>query len=227
MTNKSSERLLDWARKRREGRSETYEEQARDATERILDEVDQITELPSVTITEEQFVKVFLPFFASEPENNIYNVNEHTWAAIAKGYFNPVQVVDASGHPLFIVPGAYNNQLLQNRGHDMSNSVGEILSKTNDLIYSRPKTAVQLLNRSLGNDIDEMLDIKKAVENLVLWNIIFRRYNKPLIEVEGFDLDGLERDLAVNNQTGDSLDEKTQSTDIQPGDDDDDEVCDY
>lgn len=162
------------------------------AEQRLADEIKELGPLLSnptlnrAVLSEENFVKVFLPMFAGLPTAHP-DITPNTWLNVARGPFNEVTVVDAKGVKLFDVPPYFaqdHSKPLDGTGPDAHMpSVSNMLMNAR-LLSSRGPTAMQ-------NYIDSEMDRRKHMfgnegdhtGDIVRWNEIFKRYNLPEISL--------------------------------------------
>lgn len=133
------------------------------------------------------FRKVFLPFFCGEPTDPEVGhvITEGHWISFAEGAFMSVDIVDDNNEVLFTVPPRRdNNSIAPYHVNDMNNMT-TVSDQYKLLASSRPAEA----NRFHFSMLDERKDVLRTnirtLEHLYAWNNIFKRYERPLLTVEG------------------------------------------
>lgn len=165
-------------------------------------EIQEYGKRETVTIPEVNFVQVFLPYFAQDPEN-LYDVHVGHWIAIAGGPFNSVNVADPSGEILYTVPPIFDNTALTLKPHEAPEAIYEVIGNANNLALSFPAKGIRYMREHLGELYRKMVDKTIAIEQIRTWNAIFTRYGREPIVIEG-----LEAELKLT-PTGNPVDESS------------------
>lgn len=151
-----------------------------------------------VELDEYRFVNVFLDYFAGEKDLMYFQDDDfetaqqkahRTWINVAQGPFNPVQVYRMEGgvkQVLFTVPATIARDVLK----PVDSRQGEF-SVANTVITAQNLTnygsdhAERYLAQKLGERVSRMQNAGVRMAEAKMWNEIFSRYNKPLIQVTG------------------------------------------
>lgn len=151
----------------------------------IFDSLTRITNEDIVKLSESFFVSNFLPMFAGEKVPP--QTNPAAWAAIAGNPYKPVHIVDdKTKEVLYMVPALFDRHAVTpGREDQRSSPMGHVMTTVDQLNAVSPQRAnayleQQLNMRNLGGGYQE-----RVKENIAAWNLIFARYNKPLISIEG------------------------------------------
>lgn len=169
------------------------------AQERYRNEINEISGLleeslkneGNARISEDNFVNVFLPFFANE--ENLYNVGLGNWITVAtangqfpSGQFREVDVVDDAGRVLYSIPPVYDREAIKPKKISDKISYDQLIQQAEKLGTIKPSLKTKLSNQIFTALLNKMKSgDNKAIEYLTRWNDIFIRYNRPSIfEVE-------------------------------------------
>lgn len=145
------------------------------------------------TITEDFFVKVFLPMFAGdklylESEEAKRRITPERWIVLAHGPFNEVRVVDGNGAYLYSVPAYFSQKAV--KPLDGTGPTANIPSVTDMLLTARQfaTRGPQAMDAYMLNELQRRSfmfnkDTNNA-EEVNRWNEIFKRYNRPLISTD-------------------------------------------
>jgi hypothetical protein len=134
----------------------------------------EMTRLP-----ENVFAANFVPFFAGEPVPD--HINMGTWIGIAGGPFREVMIVNPiNGEELFKVPAMFDMdgmRVSDRREISVRDAIQNMMNLSN-VSPVRAKAYFEQKMASLGLQQDPALFADKYVD---MWNVIFARYNKPLL----------------------------------------------
>ena len=153
--------------------------------DQIFDNLTRITNEDIVKLNESFFVANFLPLFAGEKVPP--QTNPAAWAAIAGNPYKPVHIVDdKTKEVLYMVPALFDRHAVTPGKEDQRSSpMSHVMTTVDQLNAVSPQRAshyleTQLNMRNLGGGYQE-----RVKDNIAAWNLIFARYNKPLIVLEG------------------------------------------
>ncbi len=138
-------------------------------------------------ISEDNFVNVFLPFFAGE--ENIYDVSLGNWVSVASmsghlsaGQFREVDVVDNEGNILFTVPPILDRDAIKPAKLDDRATLPILMEQANLLGAIKPSLKINMQNKIFNSLLDKMDNgNERARSYLVRWNDIFTRYGRESI----------------------------------------------
>ena len=146
-------------------------------------------------ITESLFINEFLPYFCGEREIAL-NPNFYAqWTTYAGSFTSPVNVVSDhdTTNVLFKVPGRVSTNFLQLEKHDKSRTFASIVNTTLSMSENTSaakaggyfqEQSVNKMDSAISNDIL----LEEHNKNKDMWNVIFTRYNKPLIKGKTNDI---------------------------------------
>lgn len=132
------------------------------------------------TITEDFFVRVFLPMFAGD-EVLPYPVTNGMWLNVSHSPFNEVRVINAGGHHIFNVPPLLDQSMI--KPLDGTGVAKDLPSITDMLTRARlvGKQGANAMNRYLKEELERrnfMFSESGNVDIGARWIEIFKRYNR-------------------------------------------------
>lgn len=156
-----------------------------DSWNKDLEELEKIRLENINTIPEVNFVRVFLPFFNGDEENNIYKVNMNHWKNIAGGVYNPVNVANEHGEILYTVPAIFDNASLNSKTFKQIETLGQMTEAVKLMAHQSPNKSYGMFRTYMTNLFNELIDNKLVLDNIITWNQIFTRYNLEPIVISG------------------------------------------
>lgn len=141
-----------------------------------------------VRIPEVNFVQVFLPYFAGDEENP-YDVDLSSWTTLVGSPFRKAYVVDAKGDILFTVPPMSDNTVFSPKGvrDDYQDHFPEVIGNLNNQRARSLIQGSQYFREFLKQYYTKLIDKAFVADHIIAWNEIFRRYDRPLIEINGLN----------------------------------------
>lgn len=154
----------------------------------------------------EAFRWCFLPFFLGEevpPEvtQGRGQPNIGHWIALAGGPYRPVDIINESGEKILEVPPVLDNTVLDHSIHDKSAAMREAIVSSREILTHNPAQSNRYLEHLYQHELKRLVVKPLDIDHIIAWNKIFAYYGKPLIAIEGFDLNKLakDRDNGKNN----------------------------
>lgn len=146
---------------------------------KIWDALQAAEQAEMTRLPENVFVANFVPFFSGEPVPD--HVNMGTWIGIAGGPFREVMIVNpVNGEELFKVPPMMEMdgiKVSDRRQISVFDAVQNMMNLAN-VSPGRAKLYFEHQMANLGLQQDPADFAEKYVE---AWNMIFARYNRPLL----------------------------------------------
>ena len=139
-----------------------------------------LTQQDAARITEPHFQAVILPILTDRSGK----ANLSAWLDIVGTATRPIDVLDPTGNVLFRVPPLVGTFQTQDSSTDPRQSMYEILSTAEKKSAILPAVGAQYLKSALDAKIPAL---SVNVERAKQWNVIFARYNLPLIRLKGSD----------------------------------------
>jgi hypothetical protein len=145
------------------------------------------------SMSEEAFVRVFLPMFANDPVQH-YGATIETWLKLTKGPYKEMRILDPLGKELFRVPPLFNKAAMKpldgtNEAATLSSLVS-VIARANLIAKQGENRMTHFLQEEFAKRSFMFNNKKDETEYLVRWNEIFKRYNRPLIPLTTADLTG-------------------------------------
>jgi hypothetical protein len=160
---------------------------------RLSEEISQISSAISSldredvrTMPERVFVNIWLPFFADEkPLRPELKVDFTHWVNFVGSPYKSVQVVDADGKELFLVPPLFDRSLINPTGRQGNGSIMDVVAQMKNLALLHPNQGAVFFDKELTRRALLMKVPPNIMESLKTWNAIFARYGKaPLVDLE-------------------------------------------
>lgn len=146
----------------------------------IFDSLNAIAEQEVTTIPEALFVNTYLPFFAGQSVAD--EINLSTWAGIAGNPFKSVNIADNNGVILYKIPPLFDRTALDpTKITKGASPIQHVMQTYEQLLNIHPVRAQNYLETELNKRNLSILVPKSVLNNLEIWNNIFKRYNLPLI----------------------------------------------
>lgn len=141
--------------------------------------VTELSKLPNPRIQESEFIRDFLPMFAADPKRVDGPINVNVWLNVADSPYASVDVFNGLEY-LYTVPPLLNadDTMLENIGQN--GSVYATLTSASLKFAVMPKLGEAHLKQWMT---DRLRSAHMPVDAAHAWNIIFKRYNLPLIEL--------------------------------------------
>lgn len=152
------------------------------------------------TISEADFVRVFLPMFHAKFNEPVYTREEiermqydnpnglapeiHAWLSVAKQPYNEVHVVAANGEILFTVPAMFQTKNLNIRTKNDRPTIASITAQLSNEVRYNPMMAAQNFNTRLQGALVKSDQGAKASDIVDFWNGVFKRYGLSLIKID-------------------------------------------
>lgn len=151
--------------------------------------LDEISSQDVAKLPEDQFVHVFLPLLAGDPELP-YPVTMADWISIAGAPCKPVDVFDnATGQTLFRVPPVFDYHGI-NPVRDIHNRAAgqgaftDIIASAATLAGLHPNQAKAFVEQSLRQRANFMNNTAALVPHVLEWNAILKRYGREPLYAE-------------------------------------------
>jgi len=130
-------------------------------------------------LAERIFVNVFLPLFAGD-ETLIYDATFNTWVSFAGSPYTDVHVVDTKNNILFTVPPLLDRSAI-NPVNRLSVSIAHVVTTAGQFARIHPTQGSVYLHNELSKRAIVMKVPANILNNLEIWNNIFKRYGRPEI----------------------------------------------
>lgn len=167
--------------------------------EREMADLERMRQDSVVTIPEENFVRVFLPFFNGDEELNIYNVTMRHWHGVAGGPFNEVNVADRNGNIIYTVPPVFDNTAISVKETSVRDGLTEMINVVGLMAHQSPIKSSNFLRNYLTELHERMVDKTFVLEHILAWNKIFLRYDLDPIVIPGIpELENVNKNTDTN-----------------------------
>lgn len=147
--------------------------------DQIAADLDAALQAGMTRFPENLFVANFVPFFSGEPVPD--HINMGTWIGIAGGPFREVMIVDSvNGNDLFKVPSMFEMdgmKVSDRREISIRDAVQNMMNMSN----VSPAHAKLYFNNQLQRLGLQQDPADFAEKYVAAWNVIFARYNRPLL----------------------------------------------
>lgn len=142
-------------------------------------------ELELVTIFEDQFREVFMPYFCKN--ENPFNVDDQKWCEIAGGHYREVRVVDRNNNFCFIVPAIYDRESYNPNSPAQGQNMYEEYQTSSNRTTFNPSAVLDGLQIGLIERMARGGNPESGIRKIRLWNNILRFYGLEPIKIEGMD----------------------------------------
>lgn len=151
-------------------------------------------------ISEEIFVKEFLPYFEGKPipesRQNILAI----WIGIAGSPISEVTVVDSSGNPLYDVPPIFDSSFISaSREGIVTNNYDHITEHAALISNNIPQAGSSFLNSELQKKLEGISEHSNHSRNYERWRAIFNRYNNSTVN-EAKDTKQINIDITLDEE---------------------------